>query len=124
MYGLDGELEHGVTEKDRRFIPADLEQGHGPRDAIMLRAATHPVGTAIAPHPAQRCDMLSVAGLPQPQEEEGPQEETRYRRHAEVPGLSHSPASCDPLLQPLGYAHHLLFRFNPSQSSYCFELRV
>jgi hypothetical protein len=90
----------------------------------MLRAAAHPVGTTIAPHPAQRRDMLGVAGLPQPQEEEGSQEEALYRRHAEVLGLSRSPVSRDPLLQPLGCVHHLLFRFNPFQSSYCFELRV
>jgi hypothetical protein len=30
----------------------------------MLRAAAHPIGTAIAPHPAQGRTMLSLAGLP------------------------------------------------------------
>ena len=107
MHGLGGELEHGVTEQDCRFIPADLEQGHGPRDAIMLRAAAHPVGTAIAPHPAQGRSMLSVACLPQPQEEECSQEEQAalYRCHAEIPGLSRSPVGRDPSLKPLGYVH-------------------
>jgi hypothetical protein len=105
MDGLDGELEHSITEEDRRFIPADLEQGHGPRKAIVLRAAPYPIGTTIAPHPAQGRGMLSVAYLPQPQEE-GSQEEALYRRHAEVPGLSHAPAGRDPSLQPLGCAHH------------------
>jgi hypothetical protein len=52
VYGLDGQLEHDITEQDCRFIPAHLEQGHGPGDAIMLRAAAHPISTAIAPHPA------------------------------------------------------------------------
>ena len=65
--------------------------------------------------------MLSVAGLPQPQEEECSQEEALYRRYAEVPGPSRSPAGRDPSLQPLGCMHHLLFRFNSFQSSYCFE---
>ena len=65
--------------------------------------------------------MLSVAGLPQPQEEEGSQEEARYRRHAEVLGLSRSPAGCDPSLQPVGCGHHPLFRCNPFQGRYCFE---
>jgi hypothetical protein len=113
MHGLGGELEHGVTEQDRRLIPADLEQGHGPRDAIMLRAAAHPVGTAIAPHPAQGRGMLSVACLPQPQEEECPQEEQEAlsRRHAEIPGLSRSSAGRDPSLKPLGYVHHPLASF-------------
>ena len=69
--------------------------------------------------------MLSVAGLPQPQEEECSQEEEAlYRRYAEVPGLSRSPAGRDPSLQPLGCVHHPLFRFNPCQGSYCFEMRV
>jgi hypothetical protein len=123
MYGLDGQLEHGVTEQDRRLIPADLEQGHGPRDAIMLRAAAHPVGTAIAPHPAQGRGMLSMAYLPQPQEEERSQEEQEalYRRRAEIPELSRSSVGRDPPLKPLGYVHHPLFLYNPCQDSYGFE---
>jgi hypothetical protein len=36
VYGLGRQLEHDVTKKDRRFIPADLEHGHGPGDAITL----------------------------------------------------------------------------------------
>ena len=89
----------------------------------MLRATAHPVGTAIAPHPAQRRDMLSVAGLPQPQEEEGSQEETLYRRHTEVPRLSRASVGRDPSLKPLGCVHHPLFRFNPCQGSYYFETK-
>ena len=68
--------------------------------------------------------MLSVACLPQPQKEEErsqKEQEVLYRRHAEVPGRSCSPAGCDPSLQPLGYVHHPLFRFNPCQDSYDFE---
>ena len=100
MHGLGGELEDGVTEQDRRFISAELEQGHRPGDAIVLRAAAHPVGAAIAPHPAQGRDMFSVACLPQSQEEEYSQEEPAalYRCYTEVPGLSRSPAGHDPSL--------------------------
>jgi hypothetical protein len=117
VYGLDGQLEHDVTEKDGRFIPTHLEQGHRPGDAIMLRAAAHPIGTAIAPHPAQGRAMLSVDYLPQPQEEECSQEEHEalYRYHAERPGLSCSPAGRNPSLKPLGYVHYL--SFNPGQGS-------
>jgi len=106
-------LEYGVPEQDCRFIPAELEQGHRPGEAIMLRAAAHPIGTAIAPHPAQRRDMLSVACLPQPQEEEHSQKEQEalYSRHAEIPGLSRSPADRDPSLKPLGCVHHSLVSF-------------
>src|SRR5262245_28404376 len=64
--------------------------------------------------------MLSVAYLPQPQEE-GPQEEGRYRRYAEVPGPSYAPTGRAPSLQPLGCAHCPLFRFNPCKGSYGFE---
>src|SRR5215510_82132 len=58
--------------------------------------------------------MLRVACLPQPQEEEGSQEEALYRHHAEVPGLSRSPAGLDPSLQPLGCMHHPLASFTGS----------
>ena len=85
----------------------------------MLRATTHAVGTTIASHPAQGRGMPSVAYLPQPQEE-GSQEETLYRRHAEVPELLHLPAGRDPSLQPLSCVHPLLFRFNAFQDSYGF----
>jgi hypothetical protein len=65
--------------------------------------------------------MFSLAGLPQPQEEECSQEEHEalYRRHAERPGLSRSHAGRDPSLKPLGYVHHL--SFNPGQGSCNFE---
>jgi hypothetical protein len=86
----------------------------------MLRAAAHSVGTPIAPHPAQGRGVLSVAYLPQPQEECS-QEETHYRRHVEVSELSPSPEGRKPALQPLGCAHHPLFRFHPCQGRYCFE---
>jgi hypothetical protein len=57
--------------------------------------------------------MFSVACLPQPQEEEGSQEEQEalYRHHAEVPGPSRLPAGRDPSLQPLGYVHYPLALF-------------
>src|SRR5262249_16107653 len=83
----------------------------------MLRAAAHPVGAAIAPHPAQGRDMFSVACLPQSQEEEYSQEEPAalYRCYTEVPKLSRSPADQDPSLYPLGCVPHLLFRCNACQ---------
>jgi hypothetical protein len=55
--------------------------------------------------------MLSVACLPQPQEEEGSQEEALYGCHAEVPGPSRSPAGRGPSLQPLSYVHYPLALF-------------
>jgi hypothetical protein len=114
---LGGQLEHDVTEQDRRFIPAHLEQGHGPGDAIMLRAAAYPIGTAIASHPAQGRAMLGAACLPQPQEEECSQEEHEapYRRHAAGPGLWRLLAGREPSLKPLGDVHHLSFVPIPSR---------
>src|SRR5262245_1055322 len=57
--------------------------------------------------------MLRVACLPQPQEEECSQKEEAalYRHHAEVPGLSRSPAGRDPSLQPSSYVHYPLALF-------------
>src|SRR5215471_11463311 len=52
MYGLVGQVHHGVTDAYHDLVLRRLEQCHWPRDAILLRAAAHAVGALIALHPA------------------------------------------------------------------------
>src|SRR5262245_3096585 len=50
MYGLGGQLHHSVADAYHDLVRSRLEQRHRPRDAVLLRAAAHTVGTLIALH--------------------------------------------------------------------------
>ena len=66
MHRLGGQVHYSVPDAYCRLLPSQLEQCHRPGDAILLRAAAHPVGVPIAMHPTQGRSMLGMARLPQP----------------------------------------------------------